>query len=153
MTKTFNFQREKVSGDLIEESMPLLRSHQKEVMPFPETEINIDLKSYLAGEAAGILRCFVARDSSGKMIGYANFFTCSHPHYQPRKMALLDILFVKKEHRGKVGLLFLKWCDDQLFDEGIEEIHFTVQEKLDYSPVLERMGYELHSKIYTRRNS
>ena len=144
------FGREIITEELIEELLPLLEYHHKEIMPYPDVVVNIDKEKYLTMEKLGLARCFIARDD-GKIVGYNNFIVSEHIHYRQHVQALCDVMFIDPKFRNGTGMKFIKWCDKQLFEEGVSEIHYTVQAKLDYSSILERMGYIQHARVFTKR--
>lgn len=143
------FRREEISSDLISEALPLLQAHHDEVMPRAE-KVRIDRIKYLQMARLGVIRCFVVR-KEGKLVGYANFFVCLHPHYREVRQALCDVLYLSPKYRGGGGVRFIRWCDAQLEAEGVHEIHYTVTERHDYSRTLERMGYAKQSRVFSKR--
>lgn len=143
------FQREVMTDALIDEALPLVQAHHQEVMPYPDVTVNIDKDKYRAMEQAGCLRCYTVREK-GELIGYANFFITDHPHYSHTIQALCDVVYIKPSYRN-TGIQFIRWCDLQLSLEDIQEIHYTVQKRFDYSQLLTRMGYELNSYTFTRQ--
>ncbi len=144
-----SFQRERLTNELLEEGLPLLLAHYQEVMPYPDIGVNIDRIRYLMMEQAGYLRCFTVR-SKGELIGYANFYVSIHPHSKHTVQAYCDVIYIKPQHRG-IGSNFISWCDKILNDQGVKEIHYAVSTRFDWSKLLERKGYVLTAKTYTRR--
>lgn len=57
------FAREPLTDALWDEAMPLLRAHKDEIAHFQDIPLEPDIPLYAANEAAGVLRCFTARDS------------------------------------------------------------------------------------------
>ena len=117
------YRREAVSSDLIAEALPLLQEHHDEVMKRSE-KVSIDRAKYLMMERAGVIRCYVVR-KEGELVGYANFFILAHPHYRDIKQALCDVLYLKPKYRGGGGVKFIRWCDNQMKDEGGSSSYFS----------------------------
>jgi len=147
---TIAYGREVLSRDLFLEALPLLQSHSDEVMPDPAREVLVDLERYLRMEWSGMIRCYTIRLDK-ELIGYASFIISRHPHYSYTKQALCDVLYVKPEHRGSLGGRFLGWCDEQLSAEDLDEVHHTVQVRHDHGPLLERLGYGMVARTFSKR--
>ena len=144
------FQREKVY-DLWSEVMPLLEAHYREIAHYQDIPLEPDRPLYEMAEASGSLRVFTARAGShDALVGYAAYFVREHPHYVSLLNATMDVVFLLPAFRGN-GLEFIAWCDSQLKAEGVETVTQHVKVKHDFSPMLERMGYEWVEKIMVRR--
>jgi hypothetical protein len=142
------FQREPVTIDLINELIPLLVEHNKEVGDTSTIEPNIEM--FLGLEAAGHLRCFTARiDSTDELVGYNVYFVQNSLHKKTSLQALQDVIFIRKGHRG-FGLQFISWCDEQLRYDRVNVIYGHVKAAHDFGPMLEKLGYELVDLIYKR---
>lgn len=149
---TVTYQLEHVR-DLWDEVEDLLRAHYHEVAHYQDIPLAPDYRSYEALEDAGILKCFTAR-LDRKLVGYGVFMVKHNLHYSTSKQAVQDILFVLPEYRkGRIGFNLIKYCDEQLAQLGAEVVyhHVKAKESLDFSPLLEHLGYELIDKIYGRR--
>lgn len=147
------FQLESLSPSFIEEVLPLLRAHKEEVAHFQDIELNPDWQRYNRLNEAGGLRIFTVRDCS-MLVGYSWFFVSPNPHYKDSIQANQDIVYLRKDYRGKgKGRDFILWCDAMLEAEGVEVVyqHVKAKPELDFSPLLEGIGYELVDKILARR--
>ncbi len=96
------------------------------------------------------MRVYAIREE-GALVGYAVFFVRQDIHYRSIKLAQQDLVFVHPERRGRFGLKFLRWCEEQLRGEGVNLIMAHTKARTDFGPVFERMGYTLTDNIYYRR--
>jgi GNAT superfamily N-acetyltransferase len=147
------FQREPIAL-LWTEVMPLLAAHYREVAHFQDIPLDPDQAFYENSEAVGIFRAYTARDEFGKLVGYAAYFVLPNPHYRSLKQAVGDVVYVTPKHRGHlVGFRMLKWCHEQLTAEGCETAtqHVKTVPGLDFSPLLQGMGYEVVEKLLVKR--
>ncbi len=147
------FQLEKASPELFEEMLPLLTLHYKSVAHFQDIEFSPDYQTYLKLAEIGMLRIFTAREEKGNaLIGYAVFFVRPNLHYKNSLQAVQDILFIHPEARG-FGKRFIEWTEDVLRAEGVQAVYHHVKAKpdLNFSPLLERIGYTLVDLIWAKR--
>jgi hypothetical protein len=146
-----NYQREILTDALKEELSPLLQTHHEEVSPFKDIPLSVNWQFYFESEKAGFLRIFTARDSD-RLFGYAIFFIGQAPHFSSQTHASQDALFLDERfRRGFECSHFIKWCDDQLLHCGVDVVYQHVTESRDFGHLLERIGYALMGKIYSRR--
>lgn len=133
------------------EARPLIVRHWEEIDAFKASPVSVDEETYEQADAAGMFRCFTARDA-GKLIGYATFFVRPSPHSKSAIHALHDTLYVAPEHRkGSLGIRFMEHCENALRDEGVQLIYQHVTEENDYRPILERRDYKLVEYVYAKR--
>jgi len=146
------FQRELASAPLFDELFPLLLCHFREVAHYQDIELSPDWALYERMEELDGLRIYTARDKDGSLTGYAAFFVRTNPHYKSSKQANQDVIFIHPEKRG-FGAEFIPWCDEMLRAEGVQVVyqHVKTKPELDFSPLLERLGYTFIDKIYGRR--
>ena len=64
--------------------------------------------------------------------------------------AVQDIVFIDPECRGG-GFKFIRWCDEQLRELGVNVVTHHIKAAHNFGPALERMGYTLQDLIYSRR--
>lgn len=148
---TITFAREALTPELWHEAMPLLVAHYQEIAAFQDIALEPDVSVYAAGESAGIIRCFTARDDSGLLVGYALFFVKPNPHYKSSVQAVQDVIYLDPSVRGGTGYKFIAWCDAQLADEGVQAVYHHVKAAHDFGRLLERQGYDLVDLIYAKR--
>lgn len=158
------FRREKFV-DVIDEAEPLLRAHWHEIARFPDIPLDIDQRTYMLAEAAGMLRIFTARverradvaaDRAVRhldLVGYAVYIVSVHPHYKGSLQAKQDVVYVEQASRGRwIGYKLLKYADAELTAEGIEVAH--QHQKIAHPAlgvILKRLGYEPAEVIWTKR--
>jgi GNAT superfamily N-acetyltransferase len=143
------FQREHAGVELFESVLHLLVPYFREVASHQDLELAPDFEQYHLLEKAGILRVYTAR-MDGKVVGFSALFVNHHLHTIGSKQAVQDLLYVDPDHRG-FGLSFIKWCDDQLVQEGVDVVYRAMHALRDFTPVMKRMGYELTEQVYARR--
>ncbi len=154
MTKTVantTFQRERLTPEFILEIGPLLREHYHEVAHYQDIELDVDWETYFRAQESGQFIFFTARTvETGELVGYNAFFVRSNPHYRGSVQAANDVIFISKDRRG-FGREFIRWCDVELRDIGVQVVMHHVKVAHDWSKVLERDGYEHMDKIMVRR--
>ncbi len=134
------YQGERVE-DLWDEVMPLLQSHWDEVGYFQDIPFDPNYEYYVNMEAAGVLRNYTVR-KGGELIGYCVFIVMPHPHHQGSLQAATDIVYLDPAHRGRwIAERLLRWCNDQLREEGVEIVFYGVKVARDFGPILDRMGF------------
>lgn len=136
-------------NDAASEMIPLHHTHHHEV-PLFGLELNINFNAYIEGEAKGVLKLFTMRDR-GKLVGYCAFFIFLHPHHSATFMAKQDVLFVHPDYRGWNAIKFIKYCDEQLKNMGIDFSIHSVPATGKWAGVLERIGYNELETNYSRR--
>ncbi len=144
------FSREPLTPQWFEEAMPLLRLHYKEIAHYQDIPLDPDEDAYLDAEKRGAIRCFVARDQFGLLMGYAVFFVRYNIHYKTSLQAIQDVIYVDPNKRG-IGARFIPWCDAKLKEEGVQVVYHHVKDEHNFGPLLERIGYKLIDHIYGRR--
>lgn len=136
---------------MIDEIKPLLEAHYHEIAHYQDIPLQPQWETYKAMETMGVLKAFSCRlEETNELVGYAIYFVKKHIHYDSCLVAQQDILFVKKEHRGK-GMIFIMWCDARLKEMGVQLTIQHIKAAHNFGHMLERMGYELMDLIYTRR--
>ena len=137
--------------EVIDEMRPMLEEQWREVAYFKDIPLDPDFDIYLAADKAGKVRLFTVRDY-GELVGYALFFIGNIQH-KTVFTATQNLVFIHPSYRmGMVGYRFIKYFDEQLADEGVSIVYQTVKPAVDYSPLLERLGYEAVETTYVRRH-
>lgn len=136
---------------VIDEIKPLLEAHWLEIAHYQDIPVKCDYGSYLKLEANGLLRIYTVRNSN--LIGYAIFVVAKSLHYNDSLQARQDVLYLAPEfRRGRIGIRFIDWCDEQLKAEGVQVVYHHVK---DAAPalgiLLARRGYTLVDHIYAKR--
>ena len=143
----FNIER---FGSIIDEVMPLLEMHHKELWWDKDQALDIDLETYYHSCENNRYPIFTARDN-GKLIGYSTYFVQFHVHHKSVLTAIHDVLFVLPEYRGKVGKELLQYSENELKNLGVNMIMQAVTPMIDFSPLLKRMGYKELETLYVKR--
>lgn len=162
MRHALRFAREPFSGELLEEMLPLLERHWREVAHFPDIPLEVDAAAYHAAEANGALRIYTVRRlwvlpgepfhaQAWVLIGYAAFFVRHSPHYASSVQASQDVIYVDPSARGSTGAQLIRFADDQLGTEGVQAVYHHVKVQHNWGRLLERMGYEAVDLIYAKR--
>ncbi len=147
-----DFAREEYSESLAAELFPLNQSHNDEVFPFTDIKLEPDYEQYGIFEKTGMLRIFTVR-SGLQLFGYAFFFVTKSAHYKNSIQACEDMLYLSPEVRkGFTAARFIKWCDTQLKNEGVQVVYQNVTHYgKNFGMVLERIGYVPFETLYARR--
>jgi len=152
MTEPIIFQAEPLTNRLLSEVLEYGKDHLKEVGSFKDMEPNVWEEWYGHVAASGGLRIFTARN--GQLVGYAVFFVSPHRHFRDVMQATQDLIYLAPTaRRGLTGLIFLRWCDEQLRDEGVELVYQYSSDSHDIGPVLKRIGYDSVQVLWARKLS
>lgn len=86
------------------------------------------LDLYAAFERQGLLRCIVALDDGGALVGLLVMLLQDHPHYS-QPVAHVDSIFLDKAHRrGAAGLRLVRRALDVAREEGARGCYFSAPE-------------------------
>ena len=86
------------------------------------------------------------------MVGYAAYAVHQNPHYRGIKQAIQDVLFLHPSKRGHLaGYRLIQFADEVLKKQGVQLVSHHVKMAHDFSPMLERLGYEQSEKIMEKR--
>lgn len=137
----------------IEEAYALFTEHYKEIAAYQDIPLDPDYEKYLILGEAGKLLILTAK-YNGDLVGYIVYVVDYAPHYKGSLQAVQDILFVKKGLRKSLlgcGLMLLRQSEKILKRMGVQVVYQHVKTKHDFSPFLEKLGYENVEKIYQKR--
>ena len=143
------FKRERFV-DVIDEALPLIEQHFREVDAQQDLGLDIDFERYKELDDNGTVRIYTVRTPENELAAYACFFVNYNLHYKTKLSALQDVLYVKPEHRG-FGYLFIDRCDKELKAEGVTLVLHAVTEFVDFSSTLIRAGYKKQETLYAKR--
>lgn len=136
-------------NDNIEELKEISKLHFAESAPYQDIALNVNWERFLLLEDAGVLQFYVMRKKSF-LIGYAVFFVSASMEYKNSVQASMSNIFIHPDHRGNGGN-FIKWCDEQLKDLGVQVVYHHVKSRNDYGSLLKRLGYETMNVEYAKR--
>lgn len=140
------------SADIIEEMMPLLEEHNKEVGLYPD-KIELDPMKDLYKQLSetNMLVVFTMRDD-GKLIGYSVFRVANHMHYQNTLCADNDVIYIQPKYRHKgYALEFIKFCENLLkkrFDVSVMSYSMPTFTRPD--SLMEQAGMDWKLNVYTK---
>lgn len=133
------FSTETVAGAW-DEIEPMFDSHARDALASPRGIDHDAIRSWAQVlEDIGVLVLNVCRDEEGKAVGYAVWLIAPSPIYG-MDSAQCAALYMKPERRGVASVKFLNWNHDVLTGLGVRVCYLTCG-KLDYSRMIERMGY------------
>ena len=151
LTPHLTMGQETLAECLDDQTKALLLLHWQEIAPHQDIPLDPNYAVYVDLEDRGFLRCYIVRDH-GIVQGYCAFVVVQSRKCQTSTEAFCDVLWlVPRLRRGRLGIRFLTWCDEQLAKEGVQVIRHFVQRTYDFSPILTRLGYEQEQTVYARR--
>lgn len=128
-----------------------MRDHFKEIHFLSDFEFNPDIQYYLALENSGSLKFFSVL-VNGKLVGYSIYFIRSHPHCIDLSMAWQDAIYLEPSMRGNgFGKELIETADSFFADIGCNVVFNFVSSRLDFGPMLKKVGYEIIDNMYARR--
>lgn len=132
-----------------DEMQCLLAEHYEEIAADKQAiPLAPNRERYASLEEAGNTFSLSAR-ADGVLIGYSVFFVNTHIHYSRTLVAVNDVIFVSKEFRtSRAGIVLLKESERLLRERGVVKVVWHVKPVLDWSAILERMGYSPLETLY-----
>ena len=141
------------------ESLRSILPEVKELLPAHYEELSVtkdafpldpDWNAYLCLEDEGVLHVITAR-SGTKLVGYIWGMLTRNLHYRSCKMAIEDIYYLMPEYRrGRTGIRLLQAFEKRMIALGANRIVITTKVHLDHTKILERLGYTLFEKGFTK---
>jgi len=125
-----------------DEMLSLLDEHYEELtLNKHVVKLNPNWNEYDRREKSGKFVYLTARDD-GKLVGYSAWFVDYHIHYADLKVAMNDVIFLKKEYRqGMAGIKLIKYSEKIVKELNVNKIAWHIKESNDFRPILQRMGY------------
>ena len=144
-------QDEYFTRELIEEIQPLLDLHWEEVERYEDIKMDVDWPMYRVLQDQGIFRFYTIR-VDGLLAGYIGYLVSPSLHYKGNQWALCDLVYVKPEYRGKMfASKLLRYAEKELKEMNVLNIGQGVKIHHDYGKILERQGYHLEEKYFSKR--
>lgn len=137
----------------LDTAIPLFEEHYKEIAAYQDIPLDPAYGNYTLLADAGKLLVLTAT-LNGELVGYVVYVIDYATHYQGSLQAVQDILFVKKDKRKSVlgcGYLLLKKSETVLKEMGVQVVYQHVKVAHDYSPFLDKLGYEKVETIHQKR--
>lgn len=91
----------------------------------------------------------VTAREEGVLVGYCSVFLTDLIQHQGVKQAFCDSLYLRKENRGRLGMVFLKEVVVIAKAAGAANMDFHVTIKKNFGKVLEKIGFSLTSFTYS----
>lgn len=136
--------------DCLEELLPLLTKHYKEVSLLGRYELKPNYKMYYALDDTDKCKVVVAKNDE-KIVGYIVFFLGQHAHYIDCNLAIEDIYYVLPEYRkGRIAIKMFQYAEEYLKSIGINMIRYTTKTHIDNSALFEYLKYENTEKVFTK---
>jgi len=144
---------ELLTPEVIEEMKPLLEAHRDEILPYDDMDVNPNWAFYMDMSASENWALFTVRHAeTNELIGYASTFITPSLIDHRFTQAQQDGLFIYEEHRrGMLCARLIAFADTWLTHMGVTYASQRVHKGVDFSPILERQGYEYVEKQYIRR--
>ena len=142
----------KLNDKLIEEITPWIMAHWKEIQSLDDhDEVDVDWETYRKVQDMGMFQFYMAR-VDGALAGYAGYLVAPSLHHKNSCRALCDLIYVVPHFRGgEVFSTLLSYAETDLMALGASRILQGVRIEHDFGPVLERKGYVLNEKQYSKR--
>lgn len=126
----------------------MIQDHHNEVGE-NDTEVNISWEAYGGLEEKGQLTSALMRED-GKIIGYSIFQVGIMLAYGILTAVNLHLFLVKSRRNIVNGLKLIADGDQLLTEMGVKKINYYVTTKNDFSRLLERLGYNMEQKVFSR---
>lgn len=127
------------------------RTHWEETMEYyrGKQPYAPSFERYNAYDKAGWLKTFTGRDE-GKLVGYSLMYLVPSMHTQSM-IATEDTIFLLPEYRrGRNGLRFYQYIEDELSKLGATEFIVTAKPDTVACRILERIGCSLINYQYSK---
>jgi len=144
------FQTESVAAVRRDGWPHLFEVHYEEIAQFKKVQqLDPDWEAYERMEQSGKLWVLTARKGS-QLIGYIVMLISTDFHYRKLLKATEDIHFILSEYRkGIVGYKMLARMKQAMKDKGVQLISLRTKANADHGLLFERLGGQLHDKVYT----
>lgn len=142
------YARENLTRALWAEASGLTYFHNEEVGLLPREDFSPDWEKFSLLDSNNTLEIFTARND-GMLVGYATYMIGKHHYYSGRRFATQDLIYMKREYRGKQAFEFMKFINEKLKFCGVDIIICSTA-KIDYSGALKALGYSEVGKTYAR---
>jgi len=130
---------------------PLLNEHWELVaLNQGKIKLNPDYEEYARLDAAGVLKCFTARNN-GALVGYFILLISNSIHYSDHLFAVNDVIFVKPDSRaGATVYKLIKYAEDYCEKMGVSVLTLNTKVHLPFDKLMVHMGFNLIERIYSK---
>lgn len=144
------FQQESFNT-IRDECFELAKNHYEEIASDKDiVKLNPWYYGFEELEKAGAMKIITAKDN-GKLIGYAFFLVQRSLHYYDFIVAVADLYYVDPKYRhNNVGTDLLNKSEEILKDLGVHQIYMRTKVYADFSPLLEKNGYNKIEVAYKK---
>lgn len=138
---TYNL--ENITDKFIDDIMPILEVHRKELQSYDDMGLNPDWDTYIAMDKSENLVNFVARDEDDNIVGYVAYFLSYNMHYSDFLYAQQDVFYVVPDKRGsRIAVNLLKRSEKILKHRGVDTITHHAKAKNNFSQFLQKFGFK-----------
>lgn len=137
--------------DVIKEVCNLAQSHHDDAIEPKSKCLSIDWDYYLNLSLSGCFMGVVMRDEQGIMRGYSFYQVTNDPLNKEKKVANCDVIFIKKEYRGKNTFDMLKFADEHLKKLSVDETTYVFHDQR-LGKILARNGYKPEYTVWSLKN-
>lgn len=133
------------------ELMPLWQAHYDEIAEDKGAiPLDPDWPKYLHFDAGGFLVIITAR-KAGALIGYAFAVLDTHLHYRSTLFAMLDLYYLKPEHRGgRTALRLFEALEAALVARGVVKVAGNTKLAHDQGRIFHHLGWREAERLYVK---
>lgn len=102
-------------------------------------------EEYIASERKGNLKVFIVRHE-GKAVGYSNMYVTNDMH-NGELICTEDAIYILPEHRGGVGVAFMKTILHYMKNIGVKRVMITPVTDLRAEPLWARIGFKKYASL------
>lgn len=136
--------------DKLGELLPLLQAHRDELATAKHLmELSPLVEAYRTMEQSGSLLALVAYLGE-EIAGYSINFIGPHLHYSKLRYAHNDALFVKREHRGGLGLKLIRETEARARKKGARMMTWHAKAGTPLQNLLPRLDYAVQDVLFNK---
>lgn len=135
----------------LRELKPLLPLHYEELaLNQDKVPLSPQWNVYISREQMGELLFVTARDA-GELIGYFIAFISPGLHYSTCLTCIMDIFYVRKDHRGgRAGIKLFSFIEKELKRRNVQRWFVGSKVHADVSWLFEKLGFERVEVTYSK---
>ncbi len=137
--------------DHIDAAEALLEQHRLELATRPDImSLNPLRELYAAFKANGTELSLGAFDEEGALVGYSVNVLTPNAHYAHLLMCQNDLLYVRPDLRGSLGLRLIKATERAAKNHGADIVLWHAKERTPFAELLPRLGYGVQDIIFSK---